>query len=118
MKLSPLQRGLLGLVALSTLLAGHLAVGQDQSFDLSEISQHNSAESCWVVVEKRVYDLTRYLPQHNRYGVSLLEFCGQDATEAWNTKGEANRPHSRRAQAVLRQHLKGPLSSPPAKLDP
>ena len=30
----------------------------------AEINQHNSAESCWVVINDSVYDVTRYLKIH------------------------------------------------------
>lgn len=45
-----------------------------------EVAVHNRAESCWIVVDDRVYDLTSWLPTHQSAAPTLTELCGTDAT--------------------------------------
>lgn len=80
------------------------------TYSKEEVAQRNQSQDCWLIIDKKVYDLSSYLPSHNKYGVGLEEFCGKDATLAWQTKGEVGRPHSRRAQIFLRKYKKGNLS--------
>ncbi|KAI5180304.1 hypothetical protein NEOKW01_0608 [Nematocida sp. AWRm80] len=46
-----------------------------------EISQHNSKDSCWIVLSKRVYDITDYLKEHPGGANILIENGGKDCTE-------------------------------------
>ncbi|KZT34745.1 hypothetical protein SISSUDRAFT_1065055 [Sistotremastrum suecicum HHB10207 ss-3] len=48
-----------------------------------EISQHNSAKSCWVIIQNRVYDVTDFLPAHPGGSKIILKYAGKDATEAY-----------------------------------
>lgn len=36
----------------------------DQEWTREEIAKHNNRESCWVIIDGLVYDLTRYLDRH------------------------------------------------------
>ncbi|KAG9749517.1 hypothetical protein KCU75_g13806, partial [Aureobasidium melanogenum] len=29
-----------------------------------EVAKHNNADSCWVIVHGRAYDVTEFLPEH------------------------------------------------------
>ncbi|KAI5184256.1 cytochrome b5 [Nematocida homosporus] len=54
---------------------------EDQVFDWVEVKQHTSRESCWIVLEGRVYDVTDYLSEHPGGSNVLLENAGRDCTE-------------------------------------
>jgi L-lactate dehydrogenase (cytochrome) len=41
-----------------------------------EVAKHNSKDSCWVVIESTVYDVTRFLPQHPGGPAKLLKYAG------------------------------------------
>ncbi len=41
-----------------------------------EVSQHNIKESCWVIVDKKVYDITLFVASTK----DLLEICGKDGS--------------------------------------
>ncbi|KAE8858869.1 hypothetical protein PTNB73_08349 [Pyrenophora teres f. teres] len=53
-------------------------------FDYAEVAQHNTAESCWVVLYGNVYDVTRFLPKHPGGSKVILQLAGTDATEEYD----------------------------------
>ncbi|GAA5997895.1 uncharacterized protein JCM10292_006890 [Rhodotorula paludigena] len=52
-----------------------------KTYTLEQVAAHKSAESCWVVVEGTVYDVTSFLDDHPGGRKILLNSSGQDATE-------------------------------------
>lgn len=67
---------------------------------LAEVARHASAEDCWMAIHGTVYNLTAYLPEHPTKPSIILPWCGQDATEAYQTKNKG-RAHSPRADQAL-----------------
>ena len=53
-------------------------------FTANEVAQHNSAESCWVVLYGHVYDVTSFLSQHPGGSKIIISLAGQDATEEYD----------------------------------
>ncbi len=51
------------------------------SLTWNEISKHNSLSDCWIVVNGRVYDITRYIPMHPGGSGIIEPYCGRDATD-------------------------------------
>lgn len=45
-----------------------------------EVQKHNSRESCWVIVEGQVYDVTSFLEQHPGGVGVVVKNSGKDAT--------------------------------------
>ena len=55
-----------------------------------EISQHNTKNDCWVVVDGVVYDMTDFLDDHPGGKRLPVKHSGKDVTEIWNSfHGEA-----------------------------
>ncbi|MDX5434362.1 MAG: cytochrome b5 domain-containing protein [Halomonas sp.] len=75
---------------------------------LDELAEHDSAESCWKAIHGRVYDITRYVPDHPTDEAVILEWCGKEASEGWDNK-RPGVPHSPRAQDRLERYLIGRL---------
>jgi uncharacterized membrane protein len=72
---------------------------------MADVAAHASASSCWSVVDKQVYDLTKWIDQHPGGSRRILDMCGKDATAAFNAQhGGQNRP-----ERILKQYLVGPL---------
>uniref|UniRef100_A0A7S0RGV5 Cytochrome b5 heme-binding domain-containing protein n=1 Tax=Pyramimonas obovata TaxID=1411642 RepID=A0A7S0RGV5_9CHLO len=71
-------------------------------YTLEEVEKHTSAESCWIVVEGKVYDVTKYLDDHPGGHDVLLDASGSDATEDFNDVG-----HSKPAIASMEKYLIG-----------
>ena len=46
------------------------------------VQSHSSRDDCWIVVEGKVYDMSRYAPEHPG-GNIIYAYAGRDATEAY-----------------------------------
>ena len=75
---------------------------------MEELAEHDSKDSCWKAIHGKVYDVTDYIPDHPTSPDVMLEWCGRESTEAWDTKGYG-RPHSERAEQMLEEYLVGRL---------
>jgi len=76
---------------------------------IGEISQHNSSEDCWLAINGKVYDVTDYIPSHPA-GNTILEGCGTDATELYETRPMGSgTPHSEDARELLNDYYIGDL---------
>merc|ERR1712070_13440 len=53
-------------------------------YTLEEVAKHNSKESCWVVLDGKVLDVTKFLSEHPGGELAILTFAGKDATEEFN----------------------------------
>ena len=85
---------------------------QAASYPMSEVARHNTAQSCWMVIEGKVYDVTAYLPEHKTdYSYDLQKWCGRDSTSAWKTKDGRHEEHKRKAVLLLQKYLIGDLAS-------
>ncbi len=82
----------------------------ENSYSLAEIEKHGSAESCWMIIEGKVYDITRYVDRHPSRPEVLLKYCGKEATQGFNTK-DRGRPHSARARRLLEEFYIGRVGS-------
>ncbi|KAF9529720.1 glyoxylate dehydrogenase [Crepidotus variabilis] len=47
------------------------------------VSEHNSRDSCWIIVHSKVYDVTEFLDEHPGGSRIILKYAGGDATEAY-----------------------------------
>ncbi len=79
------------------------------SFTLTEISQHSIEGDCWLLINSKVYDVSKFTPNHPG-GDAIFEGCGIDATELYFTRPMgSNTPHSEKAQAGLEKFYIGDL---------
>lgn len=82
-----------------------------RSITLKEIAEHNSITDCWMAIDGKVYDFTTYIPKHPTPAVVIDQWCGKEATQAYDTKGYGN-SHSEAADAMLPSYLVGELATP------
>ncbi|KAG1733647.1 acyl-CoA dehydrogenase/oxidase [Suillus paluster] len=62
-----------------------MAAKELKQFSLEEVAEHNKPDDLWVVIDAKVYNLSRFKDLHPG-GISVLtdgEIAGQDATEAF-----------------------------------
>ena len=53
-------------------------------YSWEEIKKHNTSESCWIVANHKVYDVTSYLDKHPGSKGAILKYGGQDTTRDYN----------------------------------
>ncbi|KAF8922501.1 FMN-dependent dehydrogenase-domain-containing protein [Mucidula mucida] len=80
-------------------------------FTLEEVSKHNNAASCWVVIKSHVYDVTEFLSEHPGGSAIILKYAGRDATLAYDP---IHPPDALKKNLAPSKHL-GPLDSASSK---
>ncbi|XP_032892054.1 fatty acid 2-hydroxylase [Amblyraja radiata] len=75
-------------------------------FSMAEVEQHASAESCWIVHENRVYDVSAFIPRHPGGQQMLVQRAGRDVSR--DMEGPPHR-HSTNARRWLQQYYIGEL---------
>jgi cytochrome b involved in lipid metabolism len=48
------------------------------------VALHKSEESCWIVLNGKVLDVTEYLNEHPGGVGKIMQVAGEDATKAFN----------------------------------
>ncbi|KAJ7068640.1 FMN-dependent dehydrogenase-domain-containing protein [Mycena amicta] len=48
------------------------------------VAQHNSRQSCWIIVHGKVYDVTEFLDEHPGGSKIILKYAGKDATQEYD----------------------------------
>ncbi len=56
-----------------------------QSYTMEEVEQHNTDDSCWIVVNGIVYDTTKYLKKHPGGITSITMNGGEDCSEEFTS---------------------------------
>ncbi len=86
-------------------------LSEGKSFTLAEVAQHPTEDNCWFAIEGKVYDVTKFIEGGKHPGgAAIIQGCGQDATELFNTRPMGSRtPHSDRARSFLPQFYIGEL---------
>ena len=60
-------------------------VKEVKSYTWQEVAKHNTAESCWVSLKGKVYDVTEFLPRHPGGKEILLLSAGRECTDLFNS---------------------------------
>ncbi|KAK4748998.1 hypothetical protein SAY87_026447 [Trapa incisa] len=87
--------------------------GDAKIFTLAEVSEHSSSTDCWLVIEGKVYDVTKFLEDHPGGDEVLLASTGKDATDDFEDVG-----HSSTAKAMMDKFYVGNIDTatiPPKK---
>ena len=75
-----------------------------------EVKAHASPQSCYVVIENIVYNMSAVLGKHEKeYGVDISKYCGRDGTKGWLEKEDKKKPHSRKSKLLLNQLVVGKI---------
>lgn len=87
------------------------------SFTLTQVAEHSTANDCWTIVNGNVYDITSYVPRHPG-GDGILAACGTDGTSLFTQRQTAEgesvgsgTPHSSSAASQLESLKIGTLSN-------
>ncbi|XP_077295737.1 cytochrome b5-like [Arctopsyche grandis] len=77
---------------------------KERVINLEEVTWHDNANDCWIIIYDRVYDITKFLQQHPGGMDVLLENAGRDVTLAFRGTG-----HSSAAVDALQKYYIGRL---------
>ncbi|CAL5427232.1 unnamed protein product [Camellia sinensis] len=80
--------------------------GDGKVFTLAEVSEHNTPKDCWLVIDGKVYDVTKFLEDHPGGDEVLLSATGKDATDDFEDVG-----HSSSARAMMDEFYVGDIDS-------
>ncbi|KAF3435988.1 hypothetical protein FNV43_RR23080 [Rhamnella rubrinervis] len=80
--------------------------GERKVYTLAEVSEHNSRENCWLVIDGKVYNVTKFLEDHPGGDEVLLSATGKDATDDFEDIG-----HSTSARAMMDEFYVGDIDS-------
>ncbi|KAF5188879.1 Pr5-like receptor kinase [Thalictrum thalictroides] len=64
-------------------------MGSKNMFTLAEVSKHNNSEDCWLVINDKVYDVTKLLGNHPGEDEVLLAAAGKDVTDDFEKVGHS-----------------------------
>ena len=67
-------------------------------FTYQEIAEHNTTESCWIALDGKVYDISKFLYEHPGGDEIIFDLAGQTATEYFEDIG-----HSDEAFKILKK---------------
>ncbi|XP_060778471.1 cytochrome b5 [Neoarius graeffei] len=73
-------------------------------YRLSEVEEHNSFKSTWIIINHKVFDVTKFLEEHPGGEEVLREQAGGDATESFEDVG-----HSTDAREMSKSMMIGEL---------
>lgn len=80
-----------------------------KSYTLQEVSQHATAQDCWLVIENKVYNVTDFVAKHPG-GPGIVRGCGKDATTLFNERPtNVKAPHPAQAREQLKDFYIGDL---------
>lgn len=67
---------------------GNSQVAESFSISVSELSEHNTEDDCWVGYDGKVYDITDWLPVHPGSAAAISPYCGtsEEFTSAFEGK--------------------------------
>lgn len=72
------------------------------TYTMAQVAEHNSATSCWTVIDGEVYDVTDWISQHPGGPDRIKALCGTDGTS--NFQGQhldAVNPNERLASYMI-----------------
>jgi cytochrome b involved in lipid metabolism len=64
---------------------------KEKTYTLADFSIHNSKESCWSIVNGKVYDLTPWISKHPGGESAILSICGKDGTDNFISQHEGDK---------------------------
>ncbi|XP_049875259.1 cytochrome b5-like [Pectinophora gossypiella] len=74
------------------------------SISAAEVKKHRTKNSCWMVINNDVYDVTAFLNEHPGGEDALLKYGGKDGTQAFEDVG-----HSPDARELMKKFKIGSL---------
>ncbi|KAK7292956.1 hypothetical protein RJT34_15814 [Clitoria ternatea] len=78
--------------------------GERKIYTFAEVSEHNNSKDCWLIIDGKIYDVTKFLEDHPGGDDVLLTATGKDATDDFEDVG-----HSQSARDMLKDFYVGDI---------
>ncbi|CAO1614586.1 unnamed protein product [Parajaminaea phylloscopi] len=92
---------------------GSTASSSERKVTMEELGQHGQTGDLWLLIDGKVYDVTKFMDEHPGGDEVLTAEAGKDATEAFEDVG-----HSDDARSLLPPMLVGAIEGAVAKAKP
>uniref|UniRef100_A0A1B0FUZ3 Cytochrome b5 n=2 Tax=Lutzomyia longipalpis TaxID=7200 RepID=A0A1B0FUZ3_LUTLO len=76
-----------------------------KKYTMAEVAEHNDKKSLWIVIDKSVYDVTKFQNEHPGGEEILRDVAGKDASEDFEDVG-----HSADARKIMKKYKIGDLA--------
>jgi len=54
-------------------------------YTLQQVGEHNTEDDCWIVIENRVFDVTKLLPNHPGGHIPIVSVAGRDVSQVFHS---------------------------------
>ncbi|KAI7907968.1 uncharacterized protein BX663DRAFT_492586 [Cokeromyces recurvatus] len=78
-----------------------------KEYTLKEVSKHTTVDSCWVIYQNKIYDVTEFIQDHPGGDDLILDYAGNDVTKVM--KDVLEHDHSDAAYEILSDYCIGSL---------
>ena len=65
--------------------------GTSGTYTMADVAKHADASSCWTAINRKVYDVTKWIGQHPGGQRDILGLCGKDGSSAFNHQHDGER---------------------------
>lgn len=71
----------------------------EKLISFKEVQSHNIAKDCWIIVNTKVYNITKFIKDHDEKctNIKLADLCGKDASAVWLEKQKSEHRHKRKS---------------------
>lgn len=60
-------------------------MAEPKTFTMEEVAKHNTPQDAWIVIDGKIYDVTKFAPMHPGGTQILLDYAGKDCSkEFWD----------------------------------
>lgn len=81
-----------------------------KTYSAAEVATKNSRDNCWLIINGKVYDVTKFLSEHPGGVSAITPYCGKEASKAFETQDQGSGGgHSSSAQQMLSSYFIGNL---------
>jgi len=103
------------LLATQQVAAEPAAASQLRRYTREEVAQHRTPGDAWLIIDKRVYDVTEFAAMHPGGERLMLEHAGQDVTKVFNGlhRQEALAKYQKQLLIGVVDDAEGPAPRPP-----